>query len=222
LLLRAVLVPGHYARSMKASSRAITGAGLCPQRFFCPGSQPVRSFDPTDPTAISTSDPTVKPCPAGTFTQELGATSEQQCCKWAAAYRVRACVHAPLAATLTLARAFLLPAVTPPGFFTANEQTLVCPAGHYRAGWLPAAQASECRPCGDGVRAAQTDSITLFDPATGAQRQLPVTSSNSDCFIQPGQGLYSQVLSGTYRAKDCTDGYGVSNVTFGLTPAPCK
>lgn len=41
--------------------------------------------------------------------------------------------------------------------------------------------------------------------------------------IQTGQGLYYETLTKTWRAKDCvSDGYGVTNTTFGLTPTPCR
>ena len=41
--------------------------------------------------------------------------------------------------------------------------------------------------------------------------------------IQPGQGLYYETLTKTWRAKNCdTNAYGVANTTYGLTPAACK
>lgn len=41
--------------------------------------------------------------------------------------------------------------------------------------------------------------------------------------IQTGQGLYFETLTKTYRAKDCdSNSYGVSNVTYGLNPDPCR
>jgi len=40
--------------------------------------------------------------------------------------------------------------------------------------------------------------------------------------ILPGQGLFYQTTTKTWRAQDCTyNNYGVANITYGLTPAPC-
>lgn len=39
----------------------------------------------------------------------------------------------------------------------------------------------------------------------------------------PGQGLVYMTLSKTWRARNCTtNNYGVSNITYGLSPAPCR
>lgn len=41
--------------------------------------------------------------------------------------------------------------------------------------------------------------------------------------ILPGQGLYYSTITGSWRARNCVvDSYGVSNITYGLTPAPCR
>jgi len=40
--------------------------------------------------------------------------------------------------------------------------------------------------------------------------------------IQAGQGLYYDTLTKSWRARNCVDNYGVTNKTYGLTPAPCK
>jgi hypothetical protein len=80
-LLAAVLQPGFYAASITPGSRAITAAAVCPQGFFCGGGLPVNSFDPSDPTALSATEPSIRLCSHGTLTKELGSTSEAQCCK---------------------------------------------------------------------------------------------------------------------------------------------
>ena len=39
----------------------------------------------------------------------------------------------------------------------------------------------------------------------------------------PGQGLYFNTLTNTWRAKNCdVDSYGVSSKTYGLSPAACR
>lgn len=40
--------------------------------------------------------------------------------------------------------------------------------------------------------------------------------------IEPGQGLYYETLTKRWRVKNCEfNEYGVTNFTYGLTPAPC-
>lgn len=81
-LSAAVLQPGFYAASITPGSRAITAAAVCPHGFFCGGGLPVSSFDPSDPTALSATEPSIQRCPQGTLTQEPGATNATQCCKY--------------------------------------------------------------------------------------------------------------------------------------------
>lgn len=39
----------------------------------------------------------------------------------------------------------------------------------------------------------------------------------------PGQALYYTSTTGTWRARNCDlNTYGVSKITYGLTPAPCR
>jgi hypothetical protein len=39
----------------------------------------------------------------------------------------------------------------------------------------------------------------------------------------PGQGLYFMTLTNTWRAVNCDNSnYGVANITYGLSPAPCR
>jgi hypothetical protein len=41
--------------------------------------------------------------------------------------------------------------------------------------------------------------------------------------IMPGQGLYYTSTTATWRARNCdSNNYGVANITFGLTPSPCR
>lgn len=41
--------------------------------------------------------------------------------------------------------------------------------------------------------------------------------------IQAGQGLYFSSTTATWRARNCSsNNYGVANLTYGLTPAPCR
>jgi hypothetical protein len=36
-------------------------------------------FDVTTPSLLSPADPTIKPCPSGTWTEDVGATNILQC-----------------------------------------------------------------------------------------------------------------------------------------------
>ena len=79
----AVLKPGYYAVSITLSSRAVTAAAICPQGFICPGNvAPVAAFDPSDPTALSATEPSIQVCASGLWTKDVGATSPNQCSKW--------------------------------------------------------------------------------------------------------------------------------------------
>jgi len=71
-------------------------------------------------------------------------------------------------------------AVTPPGYYTANGATLPCPAGTFRADWLPASQASSCTSCGVGVKADKTDRVTRYF-VNGSSLEVAVTTSADDC-----------------------------------------
>lgn len=76
--LSAVLLPGLFAASI-AESGAITATGFCPQGFVCPGGQPARVFDPSNPSALPASATTVQACPEGLWTKKVGSTSLSEC-----------------------------------------------------------------------------------------------------------------------------------------------
>lgn len=218
----AVLLPGFYATQISRPSRQITGTAVCPQGFVCKGGLPLSTFDPQDPTALPTSELTIKRCAKNTWTKEIGATDAAQCCKCAARgfenasgiapgqqpqpvcaetvatagrlsrladgatagcfllvldwFEWSRCWPTPAAAT-----APLLLAVTPPGYYTSDTDTLPCPAASFRADWKPPAEASSCTPCGVGLKADKTDRLVAFNLVTYAEEQIAVTTSSSDC-----------------------------------------
>lgn len=69
-------------------------------------------------------------------------------------------------------------------------------------------------------------------PVTMCTRQTPDCTCVSVCFalrvllladIQPGRGLYYMALQDTWQAVNCDiNSYGMTNITYGLTPAPCR
>jgi hypothetical protein len=73
----AVLVAGYYAAALSNSS--ITEARPCPQKYFCPGGQPLGAANP--PQRIA-QDTTLQLCPTGLWTQAPGATQALDCCEF--------------------------------------------------------------------------------------------------------------------------------------------
>lgn len=75
----AVLLPGYYAAAMDGSG-TVTAAAACPQKYYCPGAvTPGQAFDPSNPSGLSPSEPSIKQCPDGTWTQERAAIAPEQC-----------------------------------------------------------------------------------------------------------------------------------------------
>lgn len=186
------VVPGRYASAI--SGVIVQSTQICPQKYYCQGGTPAMVFNPATPgTLNATIEDTIKICPEGTWTQDLGATDPDQC-------------------------------MTPPGFKTSNGNTTQCADNEYRADWKPLNQATNCLSCGSGVFATKTDRLKVYnitDPEIITYE--PITSSSDDCYILPGQGLYYSTITGSWRARNCdSDSYGVSNITYGLTPAPCR
>lgn len=77
----AVVLRGFYASKLTRPSRMITETKQCPQGYVCKGGIPSAIFNPEDPTALPNSEPTIKRCDKNQWTKEIGATSEEQCCK---------------------------------------------------------------------------------------------------------------------------------------------
>lgn len=88
--------------------------------------------------------------------------------------------------------------------------------------WLFAA--SDCPQTSCLVRACSTwhsTKPTLCIWLTNLVHAACLHSCHAD--IMPGQGLYYMALNQTWRVRNCTDNmYGVSNITFGLSPSPCR
>lgn len=73
------------------------------------------------------------------------------------------------------------PAVMPPGHYTTDTATLICPAGSFRADWKQADQAGSCTACGTGVMAVQSDRVVAYDPVTYVPTEIAITTSSDDC-----------------------------------------
>lgn len=53
--------------------------------------------------------------------------------------------------------------------------------GSYRPEWKPFGEATACTPCGEGVKAAKTDQVTVYNIVTLEPSQLQISSSSEDC-----------------------------------------
>lgn len=73
------IVAGYYAKAM--SGPVITEIAVCPQTYYCQGGKPLMPFDVTSPSLLSPADTTIKACPSGTWTEDVGATNVLQCCE---------------------------------------------------------------------------------------------------------------------------------------------
>jgi hypothetical protein len=96
------------------------------------------------------------------------------------------CVHACPASSSHRLYSYVVPAVTPPGHFTAGGVTSKCPAGFFRAAWKTAAEATSCTACGEGVKADATDRVTqynILDPTQSTA--VNITTSADDCCKLP-------------------------------------
>lgn len=73
----AELMPGYYATAVNGSE--VTGAEVCPHKYYCSGGAPVQPFNPSNPASRDPADTTVVPCDDGMWTQTPGATSSRDC-----------------------------------------------------------------------------------------------------------------------------------------------
>lgn len=188
-----VLLPGVFAASIAASG-VVTATGFCPQGFVCPGGKPTQAYDPSSPSsALSVPETTT----------------------------VQACPDGLW--TKDVGSTSVNDCQTPPGFYTTAGETVKCPPHSYRADWKPAGQATECVRCGQGVLAEATDWVTKLGFGGNVSQEVAVSTSPEDCYILPGQALYYETLTNTWRASNCTESkYGVANITYGLSPTPCR
>jgi hypothetical protein len=72
-------------------------------------------------------------------------------------------------------------AVTPPGFYTSNGTTQLCPAGSFRANWTTGSAAAACQSCGEGVRADKTEQLAVYSLANNTQSFVAVATSPNSC-----------------------------------------
>ena len=68
------LLPTFYAATMDGA--IITQTYKCPQKYYCEGGQPTGVFTPGSPNPDGV---TIKLCNDGTWTQEIGSSSADQC-----------------------------------------------------------------------------------------------------------------------------------------------
>jgi hypothetical protein len=74
----------HNCTAVKAVNNRLTTylcACAAEQKFICPGGLPKSAFDPTNPSALSADELTIKACADGMWTQEPGSWTTTQCSK---------------------------------------------------------------------------------------------------------------------------------------------
>jgi hypothetical protein len=70
-----VLLPTFYPATV--TDGIIKATKKCPQKFYCPGGNPTKAFSPA--SAADVADTTVVICPYQTWTEGIGASSQDQC-----------------------------------------------------------------------------------------------------------------------------------------------
>jgi hypothetical protein len=186
----------------------VTAVAVCPQKYYCGGGTPVSAFDPRQPSWASPNDNTIKACPQGTWTDNVGARSLAQCSEYlpllllllflllllllllplllAWGWRSDCLPGAMVALSTCQSRHSLISscvacAVTPPGYRTVNGVTVPCGDNEFRADWKPLGEATTCTSCGVGVKMTKTDRLVMYDPMTYNELQIEVATSSDDC-----------------------------------------
>lgn len=189
-----VLLPTFFAKTIDGGDNAITETQKCPQKFYCTGGVATAAWDTAAPAVITGTQ--VNPCPNGLWTETFGASAPEQC-------------------------------LTPPGHYTTTGPggaTSICPGGSYRADWKNRAEALTCDSCGDGIPAETLDFIATYKIADNtADTPTSVAISSGSCYINPGQGMYYNPTTKTYKVVNCAvDSYGVKTKTYGLGGYACR
>lgn len=159
------------------------------------GGVPTAAFEPSKPTALEGT--TVQICPYGTFTQELGSTSLDQC---------------------------LTPPGFKTVISGDTGTTEPCGEGEYRAEWLPPVAASACTPCGENIYSSPDQQIPVFAiTPDAAPSEIEVRATDAACYIKAGQGIYYSASSNVFYARNCdVNSYGAAGELPGLTASPCR
>lgn len=160
-------------------------------------------------------DITCLPCPLGSTTKGLGATSPNDC-------------MVPPGYFIQLDAAG-----------AATGKMVKCPEnadgqGYFRAGWVrfddenvqeAGSGTTACSSCGKGIKSALTD---VDEALGGTDTAALVAGSSFSCYIETGWGMmptgvvkadYTMEFAATVCDKNT---YGVANTTFGLQATPCK
>lgn len=72
-----VVLPTFYPAAV-SPLKVVTDTQPCPQKYYCPGGKATTAFDPELPSLDGT---TMVLCKFGVWTQEIGASSADQCSK---------------------------------------------------------------------------------------------------------------------------------------------
>ncbi|WIA12137.1 hypothetical protein OEZ85_012210 [Tetradesmus obliquus] len=158
---------------------------------------------------------TCLPCPLGSTTKGLGATSPNDC-------------MVPPGYFIQLDAAG-----------ASTGKMVKCPEnadgqGYFRAGWVrfddenvqeAGSGTTACSSCGKGIKSALTD---VDEALGGTDTTALVAGSSVSCYIETGWGMiptgvvkadYTMEFAATVCDKNT---YGVADTTFGLQATPCK
>jgi len=188
------VLPTFYPETI--TDNIVKSTQKCPQKYYCPGGSPKAIFDPVNAPTV-TADTTVQQCADGTWTENIGASSADQC---------------------------MTPPGYKTSVGAGPSGTTPCADGEYRADWKPASAAGSCQVCGDNILSSATEQITSYSIDKNATPSpIYVRATAAACYIKPGQGMYFSAASSSYRAVNCeTNQYGVANTTYGLAAFPCR
>lgn len=206
-----VLEAGWYATGLTGSQ--VTGAALCPQKFYCPGGAATTQADGTAdaPTAG------LNLCPNSKWTQGLGASSPN------------ACMVPPGYGTDSNGDVDKCPSGTyREGWTHVADDTpgapcLLCRTGE--AGTLGVAGTTDMSSADNiGFAKYTTTTSTNSEQAPEAEELAPGSRQGS-CYLVGGQALYASGAS--FRVAICNGNkYGVAGgadgKTFGVSINPCR
>ena len=74
-----VLLPTFYAATL-STDNIVKATKKCPQKYYCPGGNPTAAFQPSAPTTLAGT--TVVQCADATWTENIGASSADQCSEY--------------------------------------------------------------------------------------------------------------------------------------------
>lgn len=203
----AVVEEGYYPTSLDATTGQVISTNACPQGFWCPGGRPRLDFDPRSvqqgnaglrglrqvvAAALALTEPTIKACPDGMWTVEVGSVSEVQCMTppghFTAGGKTEIC---------------------PAGSWRADWAPVGAATACNACGDGVFAERSDV--------VIKYDPVTY-----AATQVFVSTAADDCYIKPGQGLMFSSLTSSWRARNCVNNEYGVSNTTFGLSPMPCK